>query len=227
MIKAFFLCTILLMSLPLSADNQWKLRRNQDDIKVYSRSSANGYDEVRATTRVKTTVSAFIALLHDTAHVPDWMESVSGVTVIQVTGQRSNLVHTRFQAPWPVANRDMVTFSEYRQPTPCSLELTISDRQDAIPKMDGYIRITDVWARWTLAMQPNDDVEIDYQAHANTSGNLPRWMANQASLHAAFKTFQALRIELTDQRYQEEVIDGILECPGSRRMDFTGYPAQP
>ena len=213
MIKAFVLCTLLLMSLALSADEEWKLQRDQDDIKVYSRPSANGYDEIRATTRVKTTLSAFIALLHDTAHVPEWMESVSDVTVIQATGERSNIVHTRFQAPWPVANRDMVTFSEYSQPTPCSLVLEISDRHETLPIPDGYIRITDVRSRWSLQAQPDGQVEIDYQATANTSGHLPKWMANRAALQTVFKTFQGIRRELAKSRFQQQVIAGISECP--------------
>ncbi len=213
--RALFLCAALLICLPLSAAEEWALRRDQDDIRVYSRASANGYDEVRATTRVKTTLSAFIALLHDTDHVPDWMESVSDVTVLEVTGQRSNVVHTRFHAPWPVANRDMVTFSEYSQPTPCSLVLDISDRHDDLPGLAGYVRIIDVSSRWRLAVQPDGQVEIDYQAHADTAGHLPKWMANRASLQTVFGTFQALRRELVQSRFQEKLIEGITECAAS------------
>ena len=174
MLRALFLLSVLLISLPLSADEELKLRRNQDDITLFSRATASGYDEIRATMRVRTTLSAFIALLHDTDHVPDWMESVSDVTVVEVPEQRSNVVHTRFQAPWPVANRDMVTFSEYRQPTPCSLVLDISDRHDDLPGLAGYIRIIDVSSSWNLTVQPDGQVEIDYRAQANTSGALPK-----------------------------------------------------
>jgi hypothetical protein len=203
----------LLMSLPLSADDDWKLWRDQDEIKIYSRMSGSGYLDIRATTKINTTLSAFIALLHDTARVPEWVQSVSDVTVIKVLGERSNIVHTQFQAPWPVANRDMVTFSEYSQPEPCSLVLNISDRHDAIPELEGYIRIIDVRSRWLLAVQPGGSVNVDYQAHANTSGLLPKWIANRTSLQTAFKTFQALPQQLAEPRYQEKVVGGIMECP--------------
>jgi len=216
MLRALFLFTILLMSFALPGDQPWKLWRDQDGIEVYSRSSSNGYDEVHATTRVKTTLSAFIALLHDTAHVPDWMESVRSVTVIQDTGPRSNIVHTRFQAPWPVANRDMVTSSEYSQPDPCSLVLNISDRHGDVPELAGHIRMVDVRSQWRLTAQADGHVEIDYQAHADTSGHLPQWMANRAALQMVFRTFQGLRRELANSLLQEKVIDGISECPAEK-----------
>jgi hypothetical protein len=226
-VRALVQFTLLLISLSLFADEDLKLWRDQDDIKVYSRSSGNGYIDIRATTSVNTTLSAFIALLHDTAHVPEWMDSVSRVTVIVVVDERSNIVHTQFQAPWPVANRDMVTFSEYSQPTPCSLVLNISDRHAALPGLAGHIRIIDVQSRWTLAVQSDGSVDIDYQAHANTSGSLPKWIANRASLRTTHQTFQALRRELAGQAYQGKMIDGIMECPLPGNPGIRDQPAQP
>jgi len=220
-VKILIAFALLLIGLPVGADEGWKLWRDHDEIRVYSRPSEQGYADIRATTTATTTLSAFLALLHDTAHVPEWMDTVSQVAVIEVTGPSSNIVHTQFQAPWPVANRDMVTYSEYSQPTPCSLVLNLSDRHEAIPPLDGYVRITDIRAQWVLTALPNGSVDIEYQAHANTSGYLPRWMANRASLRTAYKTFQALRRELADPRYLEREMEGISECQGQENSAIT------
>jgi len=194
------------------ADDGWRLWKDRDGVEIYSRKTDSGYVEIRANTTVSTTLSAFIALLNDTAHIPQWMDSVSQVSVIEKPGIRSDLVHTRFRAPWPVADRDMVTLSEYHQPDPCSLVLEISDRHDALPALEGYVRMLDVQTRWTLEAQADGRVTVDYLSYANPSGNLPRWMANQASLQATYRTLQALRRELSNERYTRRAVEGVFNC---------------
>jgi hypothetical protein len=209
--NALFL-SCLCYCLPLFAADQWLLWRDQDDIQVYSRPSEKGTLEIRAKTRVDTSLSAFIALLHDTAHLPEWMHSVSEVRVLSEPDQTHDLVHTLFKAPWPIKDRDMVTSSEYRQPSPCSLVLEITDNNAALPEQEGFVRIVDVNTLWMLERQADGTTVIDYQAHANIAGNLPRWIANRLSLQAAFETFEALRRELASERYQQQEVEGISSC---------------
>lgn len=213
LLRTLFLCSLMVAGNPLGADEDWRLWRESGGVQIYRKTSASGYLEVRAVTEVQSTFSAFIALLHDTARVPDWMGTVSEVTVIKVIDQRSNVVLTRFKTPWPVANRDMVTYSEYHQPSPCSLVLEISDVHDVIPEYDNFVRIIDVETRWALTKLSATSIRIEYQAYANPSGNLPAWIANRATLGETLKSLQALRDVLTEDRYQSQVVDGITECP--------------
>jgi hypothetical protein len=208
----FGLLTLLLISPPLCAQGEWQLWREHKQVQVYSRPAADGAIEIRARTRVNTSLSAFIALLHDTEHLPEWIKSVGQVTVIDEPGRNLDLVHTRFKAPWPVANRDMVTSSEYRQPTPCSLVLEITDNHTALPKLDHHVRIVDVRTVWTLSTKTTGETEIDYRAHANVAGHLPVWLANRLSLQSALDTFVALRRELVRARYQLQTVEGIQSC---------------
>jgi len=182
---------------------------------VYYRTAESGYAEIHAATRTVTSLSAFIALLHDTAHIPEWMDSVREVTVLAEPGQRSDLVHTLFRAPWPVSDRDMVTLSRYWQPTPCSLVLEISDRHQDLPEQKGHVRMFDVHTRWSLESLEDGITKIDYTAYANPSGNLPHWLANRATLQTTFRTLLALREELSSGRYRAQRVEGISPCPAT------------
>lgn len=124
-------------------------------------------------------------------------------------------MHTLFRAPWPVSDRDMVTLSEFRQPTPCSLVLEISDRHADLPEKAGRIRMTDVRTRWTLETLDDGFTKIGYTAYANPSGNLPHWLANRISLKKTYRTFLSLRRELASGRYREQPIEGISNCPSA------------
>jgi len=182
------------------ADEGWDLWSERDGVRVFKKASASGYLEVRATTEVRSSLSAFVALLHDTVRVPDWMESVSEITV---------------------------TYSEYHQPSPCSLVLEISDVHDVIPEQDNYVRILDVSTRWTLTKSSDGNTQIEYLAYANPSGNLPAWIANRATLKETLKSLRALRKVLTEDRYQNQLIEGISECPeltGPRKGESTVQP---
>ncbi len=211
-LKVLWLLIALISSPTLSAEPEWQLWRDRAEVQVYSRPSHNGIIEIRATTRVKTTLSAFIALLHDTERLPEWMESVSKVTVINEPDRTHDIVHTKFKAPWPIVDRDMVTSSEYHQPTPCSLVLEIIDNHGALPELEDHVRIIGVTTRWTLEQRADGIALIDYRAHANVSGKLPLWVANRLSLQTAFNTFSALRLELEKESYQAQTVEGIANC---------------
>jgi hypothetical protein len=178
---------------------RWEMAKNQDGITIQTRHHQHGLVEIRARMLVVTRYAAFMALLEDSQNLPNWIDNVSSSRVLKQLSPNENIVYTRFRAPWPVQDRDMVTYSRFDQP-PGALVLTIEDAPDAYPLQPGYIRIKAVKATWTLAKLTNGLTHIEYIAFADPGGNLPGWMANQLSVSSAFNTFKGLREQLP--RYQ-------------------------
>ncbi|MDP5291325.1 START domain-containing protein [Oceanimonas sp. CHS3-5] len=187
---------------------RWEMAKSQDGITIYTRPHQAGLVEIRARMFVATSYGAFMALLEDSPNIPSWVDNVSSSRVLEQLSPTENIVYTRFRAPWPVQDRDMVTYSRFEQP-PGALVLTIEDAFHAYPRQPGYIRIRDVKVTWTLAKLTNGLTHIEYVAFADPGGNLPGWLTNQLSVTSAFNTFQGLRAQLPE--YQTRVHSQVRE----------------
>ncbi|MCE2596926.1 START domain-containing protein [Motilimonas cestriensis] len=203
MLRYCALLALLFSSVTLSAPQRdWQLVKSEQDITLHSRKHSDGLIEIRAQMFTPTSYSAFINLLEDTQHVPNWIKSVTGIRVLTQISPTENKVHTIFNAPWPAKDRDMVTNSRYFFDQG-AFKLHISDASNTLPTQDGYIRITKVSGEWTLQQLSNGTTHIEYLAFADPGGALPKWLVNKLSIDSVFNTFIGLRRELA--KYQDQV----------------------
>ena len=194
------------------ADEQlWKLWKSEAEIEVFQRKLVNGLVEVKAKMHINTRISAFIALLDDTENISLWLDRVESSTVLEQLAVNENIVYSRFAAPWPAKDRDMVTYSRYWQKPNGTLVLEISDLSSYLPQKNNYLRITNVSARWTLIPLKNSEVIIIYQAFADPGGKLPHWLINHLALSSVYNTFLGLRNRLVFPQYQNAHYPNIKE----------------
>ena len=100
---------------------------------------------------------------------------------------------------WPVSKRDMVTQSVWQQdPLSGVLTMVVSDMGQHFPAVQGYVRMQQVQARWTLTPLPDGRMKIEYQGQADAAGKLPHFIGDKVALKSLLKTFLQLEITLTD-----------------------------
>ncbi len=185
----------------------WKLAKSEDGIRIHTREHQGGLIEIRAQMLVKTSYQAFLVLLEDSNNLPNWVDNVSESRVLEQISPSENIVYTKFAAPWPAKDRDMVTYSRY-QLLDGAFQLKIKDASKQYPEQEGYVRIKAVEANWTLEKLTNGFTHINYTAYADPGGLLPDWLANKLSISGAFNTFAALKIQLPEyQNRQHPRID--------------------
>ncbi|WJG28177.1 START domain-containing protein [Vibrio furnissii] len=173
----------------------WHIAKRDNGITIQTRKHSDGLVEIRAQMLVPTTYAAFMSLLENSSNLPNWIDHVASSRVLKKISDHEHIVYTRFSAPWPARDRDMVTYSQFQQ-FPGSLVLTIEDASDQYPEKEGFVRIKAVKATWVLEKLTNGMTHIDYTAFADPGGMLPNWLANKLSVSSAFNTFEALREQL-------------------------------
>lgn len=202
----FSILLIFLCVLPVSASQEWELKKAVNNIKVFSRLQLNQttqrqYKQILASTVVKSEVSSFIALLNDTSRAPEWIDNCISVTV--KTGHSSNtkIVQSTFHAPWPLHNRDMITKSTTVTDKDITT-ITIEDVGADYPLQNNTVRMQDVEGTWIITNLENNMIEISYLGSGSPSGNIPLWLADQVLINSTFKTFvnltERLNSEITD-----------------------------
>lgn len=190
-----FILTVLNISMAYSTE-PWVLYKNKSGIKVYKKNTHTGLVKLKAQMTLKAKVSDFVFLLEDTENASQWLDGVISVSVLKRLSEVENIVYSVFNAPWPVKNRDMLTYSIYQYYDDGSLLIKIKTAPpsltDGFDKTGDNIAITGVVASWRLTPKKGGMLEITYMAYADPGGSLPNWLINQIALSGAFNTFKNL-----------------------------------
>tara|TARA_R110002126_G_scaffold12196_15_gene53190 strand:- start:2836 stop:3546 length:711 start_codon:yes stop_codon:yes gene_type:complete len=194
-------CLIFYGAVAQAQPNDWRLYKTAGDVLVEFRRDTNNLLEIRAKTRVSSKAAAFKRLLEDTGNIDKWAPNANKAELISHPDADTNIVHTYFSAMWPVADRDMVTKSVWMQDKESGeLTLNVQDVGAQYPTAEGYIRMQQVQALWTLTQQPDGSLLINYQGQADPAGSLPHFLADKVALKSIFITFERLPTVL--QQYQ-------------------------
>ncbi|MCZ4293569.1 START domain-containing protein [Vibrio sinaloensis] len=201
--KSIILILLMVSSASYSyASTHWQFEGDADGISIFSRHHSDGLVEIRARMFAPTSYAAFLALLEDTENVPNWIDNVSHSRVLRQISPNENIVYTQFSAPWPAKDRDMVTYSKYALDE-IGFTLKIEDApQSILTEQEGYVRISEVQATWTLQKLTNGMTLIEYTAFANPGGALPNWLINKLAKESARSTFEGLKQQLPN--YQDD-----------------------
>jgi hypothetical protein len=199
--RSFFSFLCILISYSVNAEG-WSLAKENTRVQLYTREHASGLFEIKATTDVKTTPSAFINLLMDTAAGPDWIDNAVSVEVLSSPKPDVMIVRTLLNAPWPLKNRDMITQSiTTHEKQSGVLSLVISDKSDYAPQSKGRVRMKNVMGEWTL--KPSEiGTQITYQGTGEAGGLIPTWLSNKTLINSTFKSFENMRLKVVEDKYQ-------------------------
>ncbi|WP_394192448.1 START domain-containing protein [Pseudoalteromonas atlantica] len=184
----------------------WLSWKSQEGINVSYKKHQNGIVEVKGSLLIEnSTASDFIALLSDTERAAKWVENVSHVQVLARPSEAETIVYTQINSPWPVRDRDMVSYSCYKRLSPTQTLLTISAYPGFKEEVDSVVRIKDLKATWLLEENNTPaklSLTLTYTVYADPGGAIPHWLSNKVSLKSTLKTLQALRSELAQELYR-------------------------
>ncbi|HHX8642314.1 TPA: START domain-containing protein [Vibrio diabolicus] len=200
-IGALLLATFISAGTAAKANEYWQFDSDDNGITIYSREHTGGLVEIRARMFTPTSYGAFLTLLEYSDNIPNWIDNASHSRVLNQISATENIVYTRFTAPWPAKNRDMLTYSKYWVDE-LGFTIKIKSAPDSyLAEQKGYVRIRSVDATWELQKLTNGTTLIDYKAFADPGGLLPIWLINKLSKQSARATFSNLRKELP--KYQQ------------------------
>ena len=192
---------VLLIALFCSANaaaevKSWQLWKHQSGVSVQYKKHDNGIFEVRGTVTVSNTnADDFMALLSDTENTPQWIENVKSVKILARLSPSETVVYTQLDSPWPVSDRDMVSYSCYKRLNITDTELKISTYPNYFDEQPNMIRITEIEGRWLLSekiVQGLPQLTVVHEIYADPGGAIPHWISNKVGLKSAFSTLLAL-----------------------------------
>jgi len=161
----------------LSGSNQWEFHSEKNGVKVYTlKMPGSSMRQVKAITRVHTTVARLVEMVRDPAVCAD-IGCSEARTLERVN---DNLQYDYFQAKVPFfQKREFVIEEQFHQnPDTKAVFMSVAAVPDKIPPNPCCFRITQLSNSFQFTPVGNGDVEIEYVVNQNEGGFIPDLLLN-------------------------------------------------
>jgi hypothetical protein len=202
-----------------AGDWDLKIDDKEADIRIFSRVNERGYPEFRGVTRVKSSLSGFVALFKDLDHMPNWAYRIRKAERLKVISEMESYAYTVNSMPPPLFDRDAVVHSMISQDA-ATLKMTFrgSGAPDFAPKNDRYVRMPVVESSWTFTPLGGGMVEVVFEGYGDPGGTLSSgllaWFIRISLSEAPYQTMLQMKKFVTQPEYQAARYAYIRE-PGS------------
>ena len=187
--KIVFCSLLLLICFSLNAQTEWKLEKNSNGVKVYTRYIAGwGLKEFKSITEVACTLADAEAVLRDGKNKKEWMHNTYDTKDLSGSSQNEIYSYSIVDAPWPVSDRDNITKMIYTYPSKQQVLVKMSAAPTQIPELSGIVRVQKLIGEWRLTDLGNGKVEISQQCVADIGGNVPDWLSNTSVIDSPYNT---------------------------------------
>jgi hypothetical protein len=197
-----------------SAQSEWKLKKKGNGIEVYVRDvPGSKLQEFKGTMYLeKTRLSSLMAAFDDTSSYTAWMYECIDAKLLKQFNFHERIHHIVTHAPWPVWNRDLVSYSICRQdPKTLAITITLTGKPDYIPPIPKTVRIPKMTGAWSFIPAGSGDVMVVYQMHNEPGGSVPPGIANMASVDLPYNTLMRLRELIKREKYARAVFAQVQE----------------
>ena len=186
-----FLCLVLAFN--AYSEEDWVLEKNENGIKVYTRST-EGTDikEFKAITTVPASVAVLDKVISDFEGYPDWQENVTTARILKKISENQSIMHYSMDLPWPADDRDIVLKNTRTKLKNGGLKYTLECMPDYIDDILDYVRITKAFGFWKF-WPTKDGTKIIYQFMADPGGSLPDFIINMFIVSEPFDSLSYLK----------------------------------
>ncbi|MFI5218976.1 MAG: START domain-containing protein [Bacteroidia bacterium] len=204
---------LLLLLIFIPEENVWELRKNQDNILVYTRKViTSDFKEIKCLTRVHSTLSSIVKLLTDVDHYTDWIYNCNTATVVKKVNDAEIYSYQLFYVPWPADNRDIVSVVKVTQDKKTKIVTVLSDIvHGMMPEKKGVVRVKKFHSSYLLIPKDSGYVDINYEIGTDPGGIVPAWLVNMVIVKAPFNTQQMMNDLLQTPRYKTAKLNFIAE----------------
>lgn len=195
--------TLLFVFLIPFHDGEWELKKDKNDIKVYTKHvEGSGLKAIKATTVFEADLSTCAAILRDIDHLTDLFPDTK--LAKKISQSESDQVHyLEMEAPWPVTDRDGAFRLVYEyDATTQTLVVDAKMVPDAYPLQDKFIRLSKGGGTWTFKRVDATHTSLDYYFHGEPGGNIPAWLANSVVEENPLRLLQNFHELVKLERYQ-------------------------
>ena len=182
----------------VSAQEDWKLQKDKDGIKVYSAKVPDSkIRAIKVVANYEATPEEIANIVMDINSSQEWVSHLKSTYLVKRVSQNELYYYAEVNLPWPASNRDFVahlTRSENVQTGAITIDgPAVAGLMD---EKKGIVRINNSVGKWIITPLDNNHVKVEYALHVDPAGSLPSWLVNMFSGETPMQIFENLRQEL-------------------------------
>lgn len=198
-----FVCVLLFHCICVAQTNPWKLGKDQNGIKVYTR-HVDGYsiDELKAELIVKAPMNAIVAVITDVDNYKNWIYACSTSSILKKISETEQYQYQVNDIPYPFSDRDIaIHFKIWEDPVTKKVFTSSTAEADYIPAKSGLVRIPVFIGGYEMTPLANGEVFISYQLRLDPGGSIPDWMVNIFIVKGPYESTLKLREMVESKKY--------------------------
>lgn len=193
--QKLFWITILVLLFTYSADAQenWKLVKEEDGIKVYTKfESGSDYKAFKAEMQINCKIEYIVEVLKKSDSINNWIVNCKGIKLLK-TEDSDQYYYIETSLPFPFKNRDMVYHFQYIGINSDKVKVNVIGIPDYVLPREGIVRLSKANGFWLFTSVDTNKTDVTYQMHVEPGGLIPAWLANPFIVNVPFSTFKELR----------------------------------
>lgn len=172
---------------------EWRLDKDKDGIKVFTREAENySIREFRVEASTSASLEVIERLFKGVDTYSTWMPDIEEASVIEQVTDDIFIYHMAIGAPFPVANRDLVTEMRFSYPSENILRIDYNVLPDHIPEKEDHVRMRYFSGHWQFSRKEATTF-ITNQFLSDPGGSIPNWVTNSFLSKNPFNTVKKLK----------------------------------
>ncbi len=184
------------ITVSLHAEEPWNLVKDSDGIKVYSR-PVPGSDakEFKGIAEVNAPLEVIREVFRDIPSFPKWYGFCKEIKLLKQDSQDVRVIYFVLETLGPVKDRDFVVNTKVELDSQAGkLFITMNAlKEDLVPRLDKYVRMTDIKGRYEMTRTADDKAEVVYIVKADPAGSIPAFISNIMQKDQPFLSLKGLR----------------------------------
>ncbi|MBK9328577.1 MAG: hypothetical protein IPM95_04515 [Sphingobacteriales bacterium] len=195
---AFFLIVSILFihESIASAEESWKLEKDKDGIKVWTRKTPNSQlKEYKVSTVINTTPEKLITFFKNVPQYDKWMfKAVPGSSkILKKINDNDFYTYLIISAPL-IKSRESISHMIFKEPdSKGNIMINFEAAPNLIPLNQNYVRIPMMKAYFKIDPLENGKVQLTHQAFSSAGGTLPEFLVNMGAVDAPFYMFTRIK----------------------------------
>lgn len=204
--RLFFTFILPLLFTTLLIAGEWKEVRNEQGIRVYTRSfEGSDMDEFRGVGVINAGIDVIGEVLRDIPALTQWMPDLKYAKIVSMKNRNNLIIYNVIHGPGPVSDRDVFVESKASADYDKGV-VTITMRavmKNSRGLRSGCERVAFLNGMYILKYLDRGKTQVTYQVKSDPGGWIPASIANMTSKEFPYKTLLGLRKMVTKNTYIE------------------------
>ncbi len=183
------------------AQNEWKLSREGNGIKVYTQKMEDSkFKSVKVECNFSGTIDKLVAILKNVDGNIKWVYNTRRTYSIKTISNNEFIYYAETTLPWPLANRDVVINMLFNKDSMNkTLLVKATGIKDETTTKNNIVRIPYFNGLWLVASTDETHIHISYTLSVDPGGSIPAWAYNKFVSKGPYNTFNNLAALLKDE----------------------------